>query len=364
MKTIGILLGSPQSTGGLERATILLANELSKKYSIVLIGFINYHKDNFYYIDKNIRVIYLNDFEISMSKFMLKFGWKKLRTIINKVGIDTLISSGSQYFLLGYLACKHTVCKNVSWEHSNPLYNKDHKFQKISRNLVSKKGDYLVVLTKKSKQIYETKYKSKTKIYQIYNFIDSNLFNFNPKYSKDNKKIITVGRLGFPKNYESIIEIAKKITNKNGWTWHIYGSGTQFETDKMEKLIRNNNLTDFIIMEGRVKEIYEKAYLDAGLFCLTSIFEGFPMVLLESCYFNVPMISFDINTGPSEIIEDGKNGYLIKPYDLDEMAAKIQKCINDDNIRSDMSINCKELIKPFFANLIINQWTQFLDDLK
>ena len=360
MKTIGILLGSPQSSGGLERATILLANELvNRNYKVILIGFIDYHKNNFYSVNPNIEIIYLNDFAISVSKYLLKFGWRKFRSIIKKHGIDILISSGSQYFLLGFLTCKHTKCKSLFWEHSNPLYNNDHKFEKFSRNVISKKADCLIVLTKKAKKIYETKYKAKTKIFQIYNFIDKSLFNFTPNYKTTNKKIITVGRLGFPKNDESIIEIAKKIKNKNGWTWHIYGSGVQFE--KMKRLIDDNNLNDFIIMEGRVKEIYEKAYLDAGLFCLTSIFEGFPMVLLESCYFDIPMISFDINTGPSEIIEDGKNGYLIKPYNLDDMAVKIQKCIDNPSLRIELSQNCNKLVGNFYSEKSINKWLICLD---
>ena len=48
------------------------------------------------------------------------------------------------------------------------------------------------------------------------------------------------------------------------------------------------------------------------------------MVLLEAAGYKVPSISFDIQTGPAEIIEDGKTGFLIPPFDLEQMEEKIE----------------------------------------
>ena len=58
------------------------------------------------------------------------------------------------------------------------------------------------------------------------------------------------------------------------------------------------------------------------MFVMTSQMEGLPMVLLEAKSWGLPLVSFDIMTGPSDIIQDGINGYLIEEGNIDEMAER------------------------------------------
>lgn len=109
-----------------------------------------------------------------------------------------------------------------------------------------------------------------------------------------------------------------------------------------------------------VKEI-EKEYLSASIYAMASYFEGLPMSLLEASSFALPCIAFDVNSGPSDIIEDGKSGFLIKDGDLKEFALKLQLLMNDLNLRKSMGQKAKELVElKFSKEVVFKKWQENL----
>ena len=87
------------------------------------------------------------------------------------------------------------------------------------------------------------------------------------------------------------------------------------------------------------------------------------MVLLEAAQNGLPMVSFDIQTGPSEIIEDGKNGFLIPPFSIEDMREKVEYLITHEKVRDVFSKNTGSIQKRFDADSITVQWEQLLDRL-
>jgi hypothetical protein len=67
----------------------------------------------------------------------------------------------------------------------------------------------------------------------------------------------------------------------------------------------------------------------ASIFVLTSRFEGFPMVLLEAMTIGLPVVSYDCPTGPSELIVDGRNGYLVPNGDAETFAERLSDLMQD-----------------------------------
>lgn len=91
----------------------------------------------------------------------------------------------------------------------------------------------------------------------------------------------------------------------------------------------------------------------ASIYVMRSRSEGLPMVLLEAAQNELPMVSFDIQTGPSEIIEDGKNVFLIPPFSLDNMREKIEYLIQHDEVRKMFSKNTQYIQERFDVHQII-----------
>lgn len=87
------------------------------------------------------------------------------------------------------------------------------------------------------------------------------------------------------------------------------------------------------------------------------------MVLLEAAGYKVPSISFDIQTGPAEIIEDGKTGFLIPPFDLEQMEEKIELLIQKDALRKKFAQQGEKSRQKFALDKIVAQWERFLEEI-
>ena len=86
------------------------------------------------------------------------------------------------------------------------------------------------------------------------------------------------------------------------------------------------------------------------------------MVLLEGKAYRLPLIAFDIMTGPSDIIDDGVNGYLIPPFDTAQMAARIKGLMEDDELRCRMAENAAIGMDKFSGERILNDWKDQLKE--
>ena len=86
------------------------------------------------------------------------------------------------------------------------------------------------------------------------------------------------------------------------------------------------------------------------------------MVLLEAKAKKLPSVSFDIHSGPSDIIRDGVDGYLVKPFDVDEMAEKISELIESPALRQQFSDAAWGNLNQFRKETIISQWIELIND--
>ena len=86
------------------------------------------------------------------------------------------------------------------------------------------------------------------------------------------------------------------------------------------------------------------------------------MVLLEASSYGIPCMSFDILTGPSDIIEDSKSGFLVTDNDLQTYVAKLKLLMHDETLRQSFGKRAKEIVKEKFSKAVImRQWLTLLD---
>jgi glycosyltransferase involved in cell wall biosynthesis len=110
---------------------------------------------------------------------------------------------------------------------------------------------------------------------------------------------------------------------------------------------------------GFTADIYEKM-AQGSIFVLTSIFEGFGMVITEAMACGIPVVSYDCPTGPSEIIIQGENGYLVPMHAEEEIADKINLLIENVEMRKKMGLKAKESAKFYSLEKILPKWTDIL----
>lgn len=127
---------------------------------------------------------------------------------------------------------------------------------------------------------------------------------------KREKWLITAGNLTHVKGTDFLAKIAPEILKKyTDWKWFVLGDGEL--RGLLEQVREKEGLEERLILPGWVQNVSE--YMKkAEILVLPSRTEGLPMVLLEAKARRLPCVSFDIMTGPSEIIQDKKNGFLIR----------------------------------------------------
>lgn len=356
---IGFLLGNLQGNGGIARVVSIIANELCKEHEIHIISFCPAIMPAGYEYDTRIICEQLLNDRVTMTTAILKkhiIG--KLKKYIHIKQIDILIGCGELYFPLAILASAGKI-KCYCWEHSDPAGTNDHKHQMFSRKMAVMFGTRIIVLTKAAETFYvESLHCKSSKITQIYNPIGGNVAH-SIGYNEESKKILSVGRLTYQKNFQLLIKIASQILTKYPkWSWDICGEGE--DREELEKLIKDYNLVNRIVLRGQIKNLYSE-YGNYAFMVMTSRYEGFPMSLIEAEANRLPLLSFDVPTGPNEIIKDGENGFLLKQQDIDGMVLKIQELIENLELRKNMSNIAVQFSEEFTLDKIMQKWTKLID---
>lgn len=140
--------------------------------------------------------------------------------------------------------------------------------------------------------------------------------------------LLCVGRLEEQKSFHFAIEAFSRIkSNLPFLRLKILGRGHLYK--ELRQLAIKLGVDEYVDFEG-FKPNTAEYYRNAQAVVLTSLYEGFPNVLVESISLGTPVVSFDCQNGPREIIVEGVNGYLVKNFSLTDLSHKMrQACIND-----------------------------------
>lgn len=360
--------------GGIETATINTANSLSDKYDIEIMSFYNLDNNQANKLNSKIKIKYLYNGNPNKEEFLkslhnhkifntLKEGIKAGQILLKKrfKVIEYIKNCNSNYIVstrceFSTLLSKYGNNNTVKIAQEHRYHNNDKKYINTIKNKYNN-IDYLFALTKCLYNDYKEFLKNNkhTKVELVPNM----LYEIPKCNSKlDKKNIITISRLDYGKKNDDIIKSFSKIKESN-WKLYIIGDGKEF--NNLKKLINDLNLKNKVILTGyKNKEEINKYMLDSSLFLMASITEGLPMVLLEAMSYGIPCIAYDVPSGVNDIIEDGRNGYIIKNRNELEYIKRIEEVINDSKLRNNLGTNAKEKSKEFSKEKIVKIWKNIL----
>ncbi|MCP3931083.1 MAG: glycosyltransferase family 4 protein, partial [Bacteroidetes bacterium] len=126
-----------------------------------------------------------------------------------------------------------------------------------------------------------------------------------------------------------------------------------------ESLIISHNLEDSVFLLGQVEN--PVALLkQADIFVFTSYYEGFPNALCEAMAEGLPAISFDCPSGPSDIIDNGKNGILVPNGECDAFVDELVDLVDDPEKRLAIGTEALKIREKLSIDLIMNQWNDLI----
>ena len=175
------------------------------------------------------------------------------------------------------------------------------------------------------------------------------------------KRVVSIGRYAYEKGNDLLLKAWAKVEKQcHDWTLDIYGQGNQ--TPYRELMQELGIDVTRCHLHGSLADVKD-VYLNSSIFTLPSRFEGFGLVIIEAMACGVPVVAFDCENGPRNIITNNQNGLLVKPFDVDEYADSLLRLMHDDQLRAQMGSRAYESSKKYMIEDIAVQWKKLFDEV-
>lgn len=361
MIKICLIIQSLQA-GGMERVMAELANYFVEKPNI-RVHLILYGKtrDVFYPLDENIQ-IHRPAFDFAAhSRFISTI--KTLffvRKTVQQIQPDTILSLGeywNNFVLLALRGLKFPVFISDRCQPDKSL----GKFHDSLRKWLYPKTAGIIAQTSKAKEIY-TRLGLNNNICVIGNPIHQ--VQTNGSVTPKENIILTVGRLIESKHHDRLIRIFKESCPPE-WKLVIAGGNAlkQSGMQNLRSVIVRLDMHERVDLVGTVSNI-DSYYRRSKIFAFTSSSEGFPNVIGEAMSAGLPVLAYDCVAGPSDLIEDNKNGFLIPLFNDELYIKRLKELVNDEDLQNKMGETSKELVKKFSPENTAEEYFLFIQGMR
>lgn len=369
--------------GGTENVAILIANALArqKKYEIIFLSLVEQREAPFFPICSGIRRYHLGERWIQPGPGYLAV-LPGLRRFLKEQAVDVLVDIDIVLDILSVPVRGGSGTKVISWGHFSYYFEQESLYRRLIMRFATRRADYCVTINEENRRCYERYLRRGRAVRTIYNpavsgehrdavsevvmeaASESALDAVTETVSEavpGGNYIFWVGRLVEIKGVDYLAETAERVLKAlPGWRWLVAGDGE--EREWLEDFVRRQGLEGRLVLLGRVENL-KRYYSRAGIFVLTSHSEGLPMCLLEAKSHGIPCVSFDIRTGPDEIIRDGVNGYLVEPYDCGRLAERIVQLASNEELRRQFARNAALDMEKFDLEHILERWNEVFESL-
>lgn len=362
--------------GGIEKSVAALANMLVEKYEVEIACSYKLFDESVFPVDKRVKIIYLTD--VKPNKDKIKKAWKKKRMfklfkeccyamkVLHKrksTMVDYIKNSDSDVMIatrdifdewLGDYGDEDVL--KIGWEHNH--YHGDFKYaDNITRS--NKNLDYLVLVSDSLREFYSKELiKSKCEVVYIPNVIEGIPEKIAPL---DEKRLVSVGRLSPEKGFMDLLKIFT-LLKKDYPDWRLDIVGDGVEKERLAKFIKEHDLEDSVTLHGfRDKDYIDELLHKSSIYLLTSYTESFGIVLIEAMSHGVPCIAFDSAEGARDLIQSGKNGYLIKNRSYSAFIKKVEDLIKRKEERKRVGKVSRQGVKQYTCEVVKEQWFNLIE---
>src|SRR5579863_5754848 len=168
------------------------------------------------------------------------------------------------------------------------------------------------------------------------------------------RRILAVGRLTAQKGFDRLISAFARISKAHSdWSLTILGEGA--DRPQLERQVRELDLENRVNMPGTVTNPFDWM-AEADFLVMSSRYEGFPCVVGEAMACGLPVISFDCDSGPRDIIRHGIDGLLVEANNVEALAAAMARLMADDRQRESMARRAPEVLDRFSLSTVLHRW--------
>lgn len=287
-----------------------------------------------------------------------KLHW--LNSVLGEKNDETLVISATRStddLLVGMDKAQVTTLIHL---HSNHLTDPDDPASELNRrNRYAVRNihnvDGMIVLTDKQRKDIIDRFGNGEKVFVIPNIYEvdaspvSRIKDFTTQFNttREINKAVLISRLSSIKNVDHAVHAFKSVVDEiPDAKLEIWGRGDTEES--LDALIKELGMTQNVLLKGYTGNP-SQVYHSAALSIMTSKAEGFSLAVMESMANSTPVVSYDIRYGPSDMIEDGVNGFLVEKNDIEGIARKIIHMFKNPEDGKDMGKEASVTMKSKFS---------------
>jgi len=279
-----------------------------------------------------------------------------LRKTVKQINPQSVLSFGeywNNFVLLGVLGLRSSVYvsdrsqpdKSLGWFHDRLrlwLYP-------------TSKG--LIFQTEKAREIFLKKAKHPNTIVIGNPIRKTNTLEAH--YTKE-KYVLMVGRLIRTKHQDILIKIFARL-NFPDWKLILVGYDhlKQQNMERLKSLASDLGVSERVVFMGKLSNL-EKLYHESSIFAFTSSSEGFPNAIGEAMAAGLPVVAFDCIAGPSEMITDGYDGFMVPLFNIDLFQSRLAALMSNEPLRLRLGSNAKKSIEKFSQKKICEDFYRFV----
>ena len=346
--------------GGAERVMTSMANHwIREGHYVSILTYEQPAADSYYDLDQRIKVIRLDleDYPSSTMQGIWQTGRRilALRRALRELHPNIAIAFLTRVNIATVLAATGQRVPVIVSERNHPDRQHLNWFWRWLRDRTYRKAASIVCQTDGARACYPPSLQEGAKVIA------------NPlrpirraKAPLAKRELVAVGRLTKQKGFDLLLRAFADITDDHpSWTLTIWGEGT--ERPKLEFLCKKLGLADNVRLPG-VTAGHGDWVDQAGLFVLSSRYEGLPNVLLEAMAAGLPVVAFDCPLGPADLIDHGQNGILVPPEDVPTLAKSLAALMSDETERARLARNAEGITKNYQLETIMAKWSRLLDE--
>ena len=347
--------------GGAERVLSTMANYWAERgWEITVVTLKGRENAPFFPLHPAIRWLPLGVAGNSRPSFLSAIGSNTRRVLALRRAIrsscpDAVISFVDVVNVLTLLACRGLDVPVIVSERTNPSERKLGVVWSFLRRCSYSKASALVVQTQVARMYFPERVRARCEIIPNPVLVPARTGEIRPKGSR---QIIAVGRLVATKGFDLLLKAFAPLAERfPEWTLVIRGEGPA--RAELQQLCQELKISARTHLPGRSEDM-ERAFQEAELFVLSSRFEGFPNALCEAMARGLAVVSFALPGGPTELVQNGVNGLLVPPGDIDALRNALERLMSDDGARARLGLEAEKITEKYPLDRVMDSWERLL----
>jgi len=336
---IAFLAQHLRSSGGAERVLSVFANEMSSRQGYEVSVILMFPQESEYRLDSRVRRVCLYESERQYGASNPFDRIRKVRDEFKASGIDYAIPFLWFICLYTFAASIGTNVKVIQTVRNNPALVPSSRAMRVARLVAMRFSHGCFVQNNAQLEYFPKGLRAKMAV--IPNPVSSVFLELETDPSRFDT-VVMVGRLVEQKNHNMMLKAVSRLCEQGRKIKVlIYGDGDLRQVLAAD--IEKAGLSENCKLMGGTRDV-PGVFSKAGLYVLTSRYEGQPNSLLEAMASGLPCISTDCPTGPSDFLVDGQNGFLVGIDDVDTLASRLARLLDSPSMRTEIGHAAKETI--------------------